>query len=184
MMFRVFIVIIICSFIFNAQAQKSDSLELVPITTSALNKMNKDRLVTQLTITMKILEFKGDPRRIELINYPDSVYSILDTACIVLFNGGRWNPDTAPSTKGTIRRYLFSKKQDSVDVNTLKYLQFSSQYLTKGYPYYMIDSLYFRQKYTNSEGELLMTVDFINKPTSPDDRFDLHDRRVIYMKKE
>lgn len=113
---------------------------------------------------------KGDPRLFELAKYPDSIYSKTDTACIVLKSGGRWNPYYPPSTKGVIRKAIFSKKKDSVLMNTLDYLKFASQNSAKGYPYYMIDSLTFIKSYSSKDGEILMEIEFVNKPISPNDR--------------
>ncbi|SMD37155.1 hypothetical protein SAMN04488029_3267 [Reichenbachiella faecimaris] len=164
-------------------AQQADSTEQI-ISSGALTTEWKQQLVIQFSSYMTILELKGHPAFQELKNYKDSLHSTLDTASIVLKNGGIWNPVKMPNTKKVIKKMLFKKKQDSAYHNTIKYMAFSTQFRKTGYPYHMIDSLSFTRSYFDSSDELLLKVQFVNKPYIEEDRLKLTERRILFQKEK
>ena len=131
------------------------------------------------------ISLKGHPRLYELKDYPDSLTVTMDSAKVTLKSGTSWDPYMNPPESKSITLKVIFKKVDSAATERLHYLKFVSVYEETGkFPYSMIDSLYFSNSYFDKNGEKILKIEFVNKPTSSEDRFNLFDRRILFKKED
>lgn len=129
--------------------------------------------------TIQLTSLRYHPMITDTINNIGLATDKLDSVKIRLKSGTEWDPtQEPPQAKFLLIKTIF-KKLDSADYDRINYLKIISAYEDKkDNTNKMIDYLFFRMNYYNSENVIKMTIDFIVKPDENGELI-LFDRKIV-----